>query len=70
MKLQVSFDITDLEQALHVASQIDNYVDIFEVGTLLIYKYGTEAIKEFKEKFPQKAVLADSKIRYCCTKFM
>ncbi|TET07063.1 hypothetical protein E3J79_00015 [Candidatus Dependentiae bacterium] len=62
MKLQVSFDVTDLKQALHVASQIIDYVDIFELGTLLIYKYGVEAIRQFKEAFPQTTILVDSKI--------
>ncbi len=62
MKLQVSFDVTDLEQALHVASQIATYVDIFEIGTLLIYKYGIDAVKQFKELFPEHTILVDSKI--------
>jgi len=62
MKLQVSFDMTDLEQALHVASQIDEYVDIFEIGTLLIYRHGIESIQQFKKSFPQKTILVDSKI--------
>jgi 3-hexulose-6-phosphate synthase len=62
MKLQVSFDVTDLKKALHVASQIVDYVDIFELGTLLIYKYGIEAIRQFKEAFPETTILIDSKI--------
>ena len=62
MKLQVSFDMTDLDKAVDVASQIVDYVDIFEVGTLLIYSYGTEAVERFKKSFPQKTILVDSKI--------
>jgi len=73
MKLQVSFDITDREQALHVAAQIADYVDIFEIGTLLIYKYGIEIIKHFKGQFPEKTILVDSKIvdrgKYAATLF-
>ena len=62
MKLQISFDITDLEKAINIAQEIESYVDIFEIGTILIYKYGEEAIKKFKEKFEQKTILVDAKI--------
>lgn len=62
MKLQVSFDITDLTKALTVAHSIESHVDIFEVGALLIYKYGEHAVRRFKEAFPQKTILADAKI--------
>ena len=62
MRLQVSFDSHDLEKALTIAEQIKNYTDIFEVGTILIYKHGTKAIERFKTAFPQKTILADCKI--------
>lgn len=62
MKFQISFDITDLEKSIDIAKEVENYVDIFEVGTLLIYKYGEEAVKRFKNNFPQKTILADTKI--------
>jgi len=39
MKLQVSFDTTNLNNALQIASSIVKYTDIIEVGTLLIYRY-------------------------------
>lgn len=62
MKFQVSFDIIDLEKSIAIAKEIENYVDILEVGTLLIYKYGDEAVRSFKDTFPQKTILADTKI--------
>jgi len=62
MKLQVAFDILDIDKALNIASKIEKYVDIFEVGSLLIYKYGISSIEKFKENFPQKTILADTKI--------
>lgn len=62
MKLQVAFDITDIKKAIKVAQEVVDYVDIFEVGTLLIYKYGLDAITQFKEALPEKTLLADSKI--------
>lgn len=62
MKLQIAFDMTDLEKALTVARQVEQYADIFEVGSLLVYKYGQEAVKQFKEQFPQRTILVDAKI--------
>lgn len=62
MKLQVSFDLPDLEKALALASDIQQHIDIIEVGSLLIYKYGEHAIQQFRKAFPQKVILADIKI--------
>ncbi len=62
MKLQVSFDVTDLQHALQVASQVAPHVDILEVGTLLIYNHGSQAVTAFKKQFPDKTILADAKI--------
>jgi len=62
MKLQVSFDFVDLEKSLDIASDIADYVDILEVGTILIYKYGISALEQFNAKFPNKKILADTKI--------
>lgn len=62
MKLQLALDITDLDRALKIAGEVDKFTDIIEIGTVLIYKYGDEAVKKFKERFPQKTLLADAKI--------
>lgn len=62
MKLQISFDTPNLEHALDIASRVADYADILEVGTLLIYSYGATAVEQFKQKFPRKTVLADTKI--------
>lgn len=62
MKLQVSFDLSSLENALEIASEVAEYTDILEVGTLLIYNHGIAAVSQFKEKFEHKTILADSKI--------
>lgn len=62
MKLQVSFDILDLEKALTIAHEIADDVDIFEIGLLLIYKYGIHAVETFKKTFPDKELLVDLKL--------
>jgi 3-hexulose-6-phosphate synthase len=62
MKLQISFDLIDLDKAISIGSKVAQYADIIEVGTILIYHHGTNAIKQFKEAFPDKVILADTKI--------
>ncbi len=62
MKLQISFDMTDLDNAIAIASEIAEYTHIIEIGTLLIYNHGLTAVERFKEKFPEKTLLADTKI--------
>jgi 3-keto-L-gulonate-6-phosphate decarboxylase len=62
MKLQIAFDLVDLDKALSIASEVEQYADILEVGSLLIYKHGEMAIKRFKQAFPQKTLLADAKL--------
>lgn len=62
MKLQISFDLIDLEKAIAIGSEVAQYADIIEVGTILIYYHGIVAIRKFKEAFPDKVILADTKI--------
>lgn len=62
MKLQISFDIQDLDRALAVGAQVADHADVFEVGTLLLYKYGVKAVEQFRENFPKKIIFADCKI--------
>ena len=62
MKLQIAFDLTDLDKALAIAQETHDFADIFEVGSLLVFKHGDLAIKRFKEAFPHKTILADVKL--------
>lgn len=62
MKLQIAFDMSNVEKALEIATHVADYADIFEVGTLLLYSHGVKAVKLFKEQFPRKQILADAKI--------
>lgn len=62
MKLQIAFDLTDLDKALSIAKSVDKYCDIFEIGSLLLYKYGENAVKEFRNQFPDKQLVVDAKI--------
>lgn len=62
MKLQVALDLPQLDKALAFAEEIYTSVDTIEIGSVLIYKYGEHAIKQFREKFPHTVLLADMKI--------
>lgn len=62
MKLQVSFDTTDLNTTLTIARTICTHTDIIEIGTVLLYKYGIDVITQFKNACPNTQILADSKI--------
>lgn len=62
MKLQISFDVIDLDKAIAIGAEVAQYADIIEVGTILIYHYGTLAVRQFKEAFPEKIIFADTKI--------
>jgi 3-keto-L-gulonate-6-phosphate decarboxylase len=62
MKLQISFDLPDLDTSVSIASQVAPYADILEIGTILIYNHGTDAITRFKQACPDSVILADTKI--------
>lgn len=62
MKLQLAIDELDLEQALKQLVELQNYVDIVEVGTPFLIDAGREAVRQIKEKFPFLEVLCDAKI--------
>jgi len=62
MKLQISFDMPDLEKAIEISRQVSPYCDILEINTILIYAHGIAVLKKFRELFPDKIILADSKI--------
>jgi 3-hexulose-6-phosphate synthase len=62
MKLQISFDLIDLDKAIAIGLEVAQYADVIEVGTILIYHHGSTAVRRFKDAFPDKIILADTKI--------
>ena len=62
MKLQLALDEHKLEDALDFAEQVADYVDIIEIGTPFVIDSGMEAVRRFKEKFPEKEIISDEKI--------
>ncbi len=62
MKLQISYDFIDIVDALSVAKLTADYADIMEIGASLLYAHGIQAIKAFRDQFPDKELFADTKI--------
>ncbi|MDD5023159.1 MAG: orotidine 5'-phosphate decarboxylase [Candidatus ainarchaeum sp.] len=61
MKIQVALDFSDLKQAIAIAKEVEEYVDIIEAGTPLIKSEGMNAVVELKKRFPKKKIVADMK---------
>lgn len=62
MKLQIALDEVTISEGLHLCEQVRESIDIIEIGTPLILKEGMHAVRTFREKFPEKEILADAKI--------
>lgn len=61
-KLQLALDDIDLNKALELVEKIQNSIDIVEIGTPFMMKYGMEAVRKMKALFPFLEVLCDAKI--------
>ncbi|MDO8055838.1 MAG: 3-hexulose-6-phosphate synthase, partial [Candidatus Hermodarchaeota archaeon] len=59
--LQVALDNEHLDDALAIAEQVADYVDIMEIGTPLVKGEGIGAVKAMKKAHPTKLVCADLK---------
>lgn len=61
MKLQLALDVLKSNEAIDLATQTRDYIDIIEIGTPLIKHEGISLIKKMKELFPEKEILVDLK---------
>jgi 3-hexulose-6-phosphate synthase len=59
--LQVALTYIEGDDVLRLAKLIHDYVDIFEVSTLLLKKEGVGIITKAKQAFPDKLVFANTK---------
>ena len=65
MKLQISFDFTDVKDALAIAEQVADKCDIIEIDTMLLQACGAEAVREMRNRFEKKTLLVDTKLVDC-----
>ncbi|MFC0212663.1 3-hexulose-6-phosphate synthase [Paenibacillus chartarius] len=62
MKLQLALDLVNIPEAKEVVKEVQEFIDIVEIGTPVVINEGLRAVKEIKEAFPSLEVLADLKI--------
>lgn len=62
MKLQLALDLVDIPGAKQLVAEVQEHIDIVEIGTPVVINEGLRAVKEIKEAFPSLTVLADLKI--------
>ena len=62
MKLQLSLDLVDVDEAREVLGEVADIIDIAEIGTPFIMRDGMHAVRELRRAFPSIALLADLKI--------
>ncbi len=62
MELQLALDLVNISQAKEVVKEVEEHIDIVEIGTPVVINEGLCAVKEIKEAFPNLKVLADLKI--------
>jgi 3-hexulose-6-phosphate synthase len=62
MELQLALDLVNIPEAKEVVREVQEHIDIVEIGTPVVINEGLKAVKEIKEAFPSLKVLADLKI--------
>jgi 3-hexulose-6-phosphate synthase len=62
MKWQLSLDVLSVSDALALCEATADYVDVIEIGTPLIVSEGATAVRQVREHYPNKEILADTKL--------
>ncbi|MCM3767625.1 3-hexulose-6-phosphate synthase [Neobacillus niacini] len=61
MKLQLALDRLTRDECFHLLQETAPYVDWVEVGTGVIKEYGMTIVREIKQQYPEKIIVADMK---------
>ena len=62
MKLQLAYDLGTYEELYPFMEEIEEAVDIIEIGTPVILREGVSQIENVKKRFPDKLIFADLKL--------
>ncbi|RFU68202.1 3-hexulose-6-phosphate synthase [Bacillus sp. V59.32b] len=62
MELQLALDLVNIPEGIKLVKEVEEHIDIVEIGTPVVINEGLKAVKEMKEAFPNLKVLADLKI--------
>ncbi|MFD1037554.1 3-hexulose-6-phosphate synthase [Virgibacillus byunsanensis] len=61
MNLQLALDRLTREECLRIVDETKDEIDFIEVGTGVIKEYGMAIVREMRELYPDKAIVADMK---------
>lgn len=61
MKIQLALDRLPIGKCFQILEQTEQYIDWIEIGTGVIKQYGMSIIKEIKDTYPHKVIVADMK---------
>lgn len=61
MKIQLALDRMEISEAIELTRKVEDSIEWIEVGTSLIKEFGVASIKEMKQAFPNKLIVADIK---------
>lgn len=59
--IQIALDQTNLTDAVAVASNVHSYVDVIEVGTILAFAEGMNAVSTLRKNHPDHILVCDMK---------
>ncbi|GMA64856.1 3-hexulose-6-phosphate synthase [Alicyclobacillus fastidiosus] len=62
MKLQLALDLVNIPEGIELVKEVQEHIDIVEIGTPVVINEGLHAVKAMKEAFPSLEVLADLKV--------
>ncbi|WP_164667831.1 3-hexulose-6-phosphate synthase [Virgibacillus doumboii] len=61
MKLQLALDRLTWDECFRIVDQTKESIDWIEVGTGVIKEYGMTIVREMREQYPDKTIVADMK---------
>ncbi|RDW16488.1 3-hexulose-6-phosphate synthase [Oceanobacillus arenosus] len=62
MELQLALDLVNIPEAIELVKEVQDSIDIVEIGTPIINSEGHAAVRAMKNAYPNLTVLADIKI--------
>ena len=62
MKLQLALDLLDIIKIDNIINETFEFIEVIEIGTPVIMKYGINVVTDIKRKYKNKTILADLKI--------
>lgn len=59
--IQIALDQTDLAAAIQVANNVESFVDVIEIGTILAFAEGMNAVQTLRKNHPDHILVCDMK---------